>query len=272
MFKRYPHLVPVGFPTVLEGFVKAAMKKRPSNIGVFAWYYFMELIAYKAENETFDLSTLIQEFHKNKADRISGNGFEEELKKKGYTVSSNVNHDFNELIINGELDWLSWDSTSNNQQTNNNHVQVPVPSVSASSPDTNRTTGRSTTETRHKVHPKGNEKKKDEDEKRAPSAPLKGRKETDVSAQNGQNVSITNTGEKTRGKLNAGAAEFNPMMIPPVRRTKSAEAQSPRKISPGDRSSFHPVHKNPIRQIGAKQETKSTASGISGEFAVLCMI
>lgn len=48
MFKRYPHLVPVGFPTVLEGFVKAAMKKRPSNIGVFAWYYFMELIAYKA--------------------------------------------------------------------------------------------------------------------------------------------------------------------------------------------------------------------------------
>lgn len=47
MLKQHANVIPSGLPTLLEGFSRAALKKRPSNLGSFAWYYFTELIKYK---------------------------------------------------------------------------------------------------------------------------------------------------------------------------------------------------------------------------------
>ncbi|XP_048116137.1 pollen-specific leucine-rich repeat extensin-like protein 4 isoform X2 [Alosa alosa] len=145
MLKQHANVVPSGLPTLLEGFSKAALKKRPSNLGFFAWYYFTELMKYKAENESFDLRKLVREFHNNLADRISGDGFEEELKKEGYNVTSNVDHEYNELCITGEVDLLSWghqyDDTNNTNGAKSNVPPTAPPNSLVKSNDPGRAAG-----------------------------------------------------------------------------------------------------------------------------------
>ncbi|XP_062412836.1 calcium-binding tyrosine phosphorylation-regulated protein-like isoform X3 [Sardina pilchardus] len=158
MLKQHANVVPNDLPTLLEGFSKAALKKRPSNLGLFAWYYFTELMKYKTENEAFDLRKLVREFHKNMADRISGDGFEEELKKEGYKVTSNVDHEYNELCITGEVDLLSWghrcDDTNNKNGPKSNAPPTARPNSSVKSNNSGRAAG----DTKQKVHPEGNQK------------------------------------------------------------------------------------------------------------------
>ncbi|XP_062412828.1 uncharacterized protein LOC134102662 isoform X2 [Sardina pilchardus] len=92
------------------------------------------------------------------ADRISGDGFEEELKKEGYKVTSNVDHEYNELCITGEVDLLSWghrcDDTNNKNGPKSNAPPTARPNSSVKSNNSGRAAG----DTKQKVHPEGNQK------------------------------------------------------------------------------------------------------------------
>ncbi|KAL2097305.1 hypothetical protein ACEWY4_006512 [Coilia grayii] len=268
MLKRHTHVVPSGLPTLLEGFTRAALKKRPSNLGLFAWYYFTELTKYKAENETSDLRKLVREFHKYMAYRIRGDGFEVELSRKGYRVTSNENHDFNELCIKGEVDLLAWGYP----YKDTNHLQGAKPAAQANlnSHDTSKSPGWAARDTSYKVHREGNEKKKVEKDIH-PSEPLKMSKEgTDVIAQSTiQNVSITNTSEKPHVKIQVEQPPWMAMKNARIRRTRSAEAPTQAQYSRAKVAAatacVHPLKDNPSSQVNAasvKQEATSLAGSM----------
>nr|XP_046176623.1 uncharacterized protein LOC124009150 [Oncorhynchus gorbuscha] len=102
MSKHVKPLIPNGLITILSGFSRAYLRKRPTDLGLFAMYYCMELRKYRDEIQTCSPNKLVKEFHKHRAKRLCDNAYEEELLKYGYKVTSKEDVTFNALEITSQ--------------------------------------------------------------------------------------------------------------------------------------------------------------------------
>ncbi|XP_041697156.2 uncharacterized protein LOC121534643 [Coregonus clupeaformis] len=102
MSKHVKPLIPNGLMAILAGFSRAYLRKRPTDFGLFAMYYCMELRKYRDEIPAYSPNMLVKEFHKHRAERLCGNAYEEELLKYGYKVTSKEDVTFNALEITSQ--------------------------------------------------------------------------------------------------------------------------------------------------------------------------
>lgn len=184
------------------------------------------------------------------AHRISGTGFEDELKKEGYIVTSNVNHDYNELYINEEVDLFSWGHRCDGDNIKGAKPNVPL-TAPLNSLVKSSNSAAATGDVKHRVQPEGNQKTK-ADKNVCTSELFKMIKGTNASAQpkmqndvsvkevnqvDERKIQVTRRSESSKQALNPGAkgitatACVHPLKDPLRNHINTTSAQQEAKIS-----------------------------------------
>lgn len=201
------------------------------------------------------------------AHRLSGTGFEDELKKEGYSVTSNVNHDYNELYINEEVDLFSWGYRCDGDT----NIKGAKPNVPLTAPPNSlvksSNSAAATEDVKHRVLPEGNQRPKTDKNLRS-SELLKMMKGTYASAQpKMQNdVSVKEVNQVDEVKIQVKSGQSHPKVSQSVRKTRLSESPE-QALNPGAKGTtatacVHPLKdppRNHINTISTQQEAKISA-------------